>query len=469
MQDETASAVPETTPKVESQSSNLLDIAKERAMRRARRQKVRLLQQRTRPAPDSFEDDDDEENLGRRTRAPLQTTDAVSAILNLPELPKAAKTRPWGAISFFFAAIVPTIVAALYYAFIASPQYVVESQFAVRGAMQNSLSALGLASLAAAAPQSGDSYVVTDYIHSAQILTDIKEQSGLDIREIYAHPSIDFLYRKDANEPLDTFRDYWRSMVNVSYNSTTGNVTLRVFAFSPEDAKVITDAVLTVSEHLVNSLSERSRQQLIGVASEEVAKAEERLRNVRSQMADLRRTEQAVDPTAVATMESSIIAGLEQQLAALKTRYKALIDTISPDAPSAKVIERQIAALEAQLSEQRNRMSGDPGAADPSAKTSRSGDKASRTLPELITRFAELGVDEEFAVKAYTTSLAALEAAIQEARKQDLYFGVYVAPRAPEIALYPLSVLNTLIVLLATACLWLIGYFAVRSIKDHAI
>lgn len=465
MQDETATAAAETPSTTESKASNLLDIAKERAMRRAERQKVRLIRQATGRSPDAL-DEDDEENLGVRARSTTREIDVVSSVLRLPELPKQKRSLPWAPFSFFLAAIVPTIVAALYYLFLASPQFVVESQFAVRGSAQNSLSALGLSSLVSSTAQAGDSYVVTDYIHSGQILTDIKEQTGVDIRQIYAQPAIDLLYRRDADEPVDQFRDYWRSMVNVSYNSTTGNVTLRVFAFTPSDAKLITDAILTVSEHLVNSLSERSRQQFIGVATQQVAQAEARLREVRGEMAELRRNEQAVDPSAVASMESSIIAGLEKELASLKTRYKALGGTISREAPSLRVINRQIAAIEAQLAEQRNRMTG---SADPSEKTSRAGDKTGRTLPDLISRFSELGVDEEFAVKAYTASLASLEGAIVEARKQDLYFGVFVPPREPEVALYPLSFLNTLIVLLGSSCLWVIGYFTFRSIKDHAI
>lgn len=465
MQDETVSAIPEAQ-RAETGASNLLDIAKERAMRRAERQKVRPLRQ---VAPRKRPIEDDEENLTVRARAPREI-DVANTILRLPDLPKAKRSLPWPTISFFLAAIVPTILTALYYAFIASPQYVVESQFAVRGAAQNSLNALGLAAFVNGGSQSGDSYVVTDYIHSAQILTDIREQTDVDVRTLYAQPAIDFLFRRHADESLDEFRNYWRKMVNVSYNSTTGNVTLRVFAFTSADAKHLSDAILAVSEQLVNSLSERSRQQFIGIATEQVAHAEERLRNIRSQMADLRRSEQAVDPTAVATMESSIITGLEQELATLKTRHKALLETVSRDAPSAKVMERQIGALEAQLAEQRNRMSGDtaePG--DPSEKTSRSGEKAGRALPDLISRFSELGVEEEFAVKAYTASLASLEAAVQEARKQDLYFGVFVQPREPDVALYPLSIVNTFIVLIGSACLWLIGYFVFRSIKDHAI
>ncbi|QRM56521.1 hypothetical protein [Sinorhizobium sp. BG8] len=335
----------------------------------------------------------------------------------------------------------------------------------MRGTQEASLGGLGITALVGSTAQGGDSYIVADYIHSAQILKDLKDIAGLDIREIYSRSNIDFFYRSNPDAPLDEFVSYWRDMVNVSFNSTTGNVTLQVFAFSAEDAKSVTDAILTVSEKLVNTLSEESRNQFVSVANQQVARAEDRLKQARNAITQLRQSEQAVDPTAVASMESSIIGELEKELATLKTRYKALVDTISKDAPSAKVLDRQIAALEAQLSEQRARVGS--GSA---TKTARDGtESAGNNVSEVIDRFSELLVEQEFATKAYTASLASLEAAVQDAQKQERYFATYVQPRVPEIALYPERGMNTLLTLLAFTALWLIGYFVVRSVKDHAI
>lgn len=467
MKDEKAPAAAETP---DAKASSLMDIAKQRATQRAAQQKVVAIKQaavaRRRADPEL----DDEENLGKRADSrPALPKDIVKTIMTLPEMPKRKRKLPWPKISFVLAAILPAFLTSLYYLFIASPQYVVETQFSVRGSSESTFNALGLSALVGNSAQSGDSYIVADYIHSAQILPDILEQTKVDIREIYSRPSIDFLYRENKGGALDEFRDYWRNMVNVSFNSTTGNVTLQVYAFSPSDAKQVADSILTVSETLVNTLSEKSRRQFIEVVNQQVARSEERLRNIRKQITDLRMTEQAVDPTAVATMEAAIISTLEQELASLKTRYKALVDTISSDAPSARVIERQISALEEQLIEQKRRITGGTAPADSSNKTTRNGAESGRALPEMLDRFTELSVEQEFAVKAYTASLASLETAMQEAQKQERYFAVYVAPREPEIALYPLGMLNTFIVLIASVGLWIIGYFTFRSVKDHSI
>ncbi|MCR6501422.1 hypothetical protein MUO32_20510 [Shinella sp. CPCC 101442] len=464
MKEEKTPVEAEAQPHVATGASSLLDIAKQRVKQRAEDKKVVALKRvPSRRAPDP--DANDEEDLGARART---KTDIVKKIMTLPEMPKRKRKLPWTQISFGLVVVVPTILTALYFAFIASPQYVVETQFSVRGANQSSLSGLGIPALVGGGLQSGDSYIVADYIHSAQILPDIREQTGVDIRTVYSRPNIDFLYRENDTRSLDEFRDYWRDMVDVSFNSTTGNVTMRVFAFSPTDATQVSQSILSVSEHLVNTLSDKTRRQVVDVANQQVARSEERLRNIRKQMTELQINEQAVDPATVATMEATIISSLEQELASLRTRYKALVDSISSDAPSARVIERKISALEAQLIEQRNRLTGDVDQpAD--GKTTRSGTDTSSALPQMISRFSELGVEQEFAVKAYTASLAALEAAMQEAQKQERYFAVYVPPREPEVALYPFSLLNTGIVLLSSISLWVIGYFVFRSVKDHAI
>lgn len=466
MNKESAPVAPELEAETREpkQGGNLLDIAKARIIKRAERQKERLIREAgagadTKKRRDDFEDDDDK--LFPAKAEPAGKFSSQS-ILEMPKLPKKKRKIAWTPISFVLAVVVPTFLTGLYFAFVATPQYEVESQFAVRGAGGGSLNALGLTSIMGMTAETGDSYIVADYIHSQQILQDLKEQAGLDVRELYAHDYIDFVYQSDPSTPLDEFIDYWRDMVNVSFNSTTGNVMLQVYAFTAEDAKKLTDAILLVSERLVNRLSEESRNQYIEVVNTQVKRAEDRLSDVREQISLLRQTEQAVDPAALATMESSIIGSIEEQLASVRTRYKALMNTVSREAPSAKVLERQIVALEAQLAEQKARVG-----TGTVKKTGRN--PTDSNVGAVIDKFAELSVEQEFAVKAYTTSLAGFETALVEAQKQERFFATYVSPRVPEIALYPKRVLSTLLGFLAFFAAWLIGFFAYKSVKDHAI
>lgn len=467
MKKDTAPAAPELEPesREQPQASNLLDMAKARIVRRAERQKRRLIREASaaadsRPARDPFDDDDD---LLPAKKEPGKKFSTAS-IFEMPVLPKRKSKIAWTPVSFLLAVIVPTLVLGLYFAFVASPQYEVETQFAVRGANQSSLGALGLGSLMGTTAESGDSYIVSDYVQSQQVLQDMRDQVGLDVRTLYARDGIDFFYKTAPDVPLDKFVSYWRDMINVSFNSTTGNVTLQVYAFTPEDAKRITDAVLLVAENLVNKLSEESRNQYTDVVNKQVERAENRLASVREQLSQLRQTEQAVDPSTLASMESSIIGDIEKELAQIRSRYKALTTAASREAPSAKVMERRIVALEAQLAEQKARVGS--GTVQ---KTGRNAGTGAGNLTDVIDRFSQLSIEQEFAVKAYSTSLAGLETAMVEAQKQERFFATFVAPRVPEIAIYPKRFLNTLLGFLAFFAAWLVGFFVYKSIKDHAI
>lgn len=397
----------------------------------------------------------------------LSLLDSATPV-SVPTMKKEVKRAwdiQWTPVLFILSVLVPTFVVGLYFAFIATPQYEVESQFAVRGVNESSMSTLGLSVLTGMSGQSGDSYIVSSYIASNQLYRDVKEKLDIDLRDFYSQDSIDFMYRIKPDIPPEEFTGYWQDMINISYNSTTGNVVLQIYAFSAEDAKVISDAVLKVSESLVNTLSESSRQQLIEVANQQVARSEARLAKVRDEIRAFREQEHTFDPNEIASLEAGIVSTLESQLAALKTRQRALLTTVSSDAPSAKVIERQIAALESQLSEQRSKV-GNGDATDGSTDAA---GKTDKNLPQVFTRYEELSVEQGFATTAYTTSLAALETSMAEAQKQQRYFATYVHPTEPQVALYPKSAMNTFVAFLIFLFLWIVGYFVTRSVRDHAI
>ncbi len=196
--------------------------------------------------------------------------------------------RHMGVVLFGLLFVIPVTLVTTYYWFVASDQYRVETQFAVRGLVTSPLSTLGLAALPGASTQAGDSYIVADYIRSPQLIIDLRDQLDIDLRQYFSRSEIDVMQRIDPDAPLEEFVKYWRWRVDVGYNSTTGNTTFAVYAFNPQDANEIAQSVLLVSEQLVNNLSSQSRRQLIETAQSEVARTEERLRQARSQLQDFR-------------------------------------------------------------------------------------------------------------------------------------------------------------------------------------
>ena len=370
---------------------------------------------------------------------------------------------PWTAISFLAMVLIPAAFCSMYYIMIASPQYQVETQFAVRGSSQSSVATMGLGSLlGGTTTQTGDSYIVTSYVESLQLIRDVQQELGIDLREFYTRDHIDWLYRIDPDMPLEKFTEYWRDMTEVSFNATTGNTTLYVYAFSAEDSKAIADAVLKVSERLVNQLSEENRQQVMQVASKQVDRAEERLRKVQAETRKLRELEKTTDPQALVQIQTQLTGNLEGQLSGLKTRLSALLKSVSSDAPQAKALKKQIDALEAQITEQKSQLGNVSNGGDLS-------DEQKANLAEVLNKFEELAIEQGFATQAYTTALAAFETAIVEAQRQERYFATFVSPTRPEIALYPMRYLDSFIAFLVLLAGWMATQFIYRSFRDHAV
>lgn len=366
-------------------------------------------------------------------------------------------------LSFLLMVVLPTALTGYYYLSMASPQYQVETQFSVRGSNQSSIPSLGLGSLFGNSVQSSDSYIVASYIESTQMIRDIKKELGIDLRDFYARPDIDFVYRIKPDMPIEKFAQYWKDMIEVSFNSTTGNTAIYVYAFRAEDAKAIADAVLKVSDTLVNNLSESSRIQLTEVASHQVTRAEEKLRAVRDEIRKLRLSEKALDPGQIAALQGNLTQTLENQLSSLKTRIAVLVQDGKTQSPTARVIRRQIKALEDQLEQQRGKLGVDE------AGKSLTTPSSNANLAEVMNKFEELNVEQGFATQAYTTALATFEAAVVEAQKQERYFATFVAPTVPEIALFPTRFLDTFIAFIVFLAIWMGVQFTARSVRDHAL
>jgi capsular polysaccharide transport system permease protein len=384
--------------------------------------------------------------------------------------PRAQRSRlqvSWIFLSFLIMVAVPGAIGGFYFAFIASPQYVVETQFSVRGSNQSSMASFGLSGLFGSSVQSGDSYIVSSYIQSVQLIRDVKEQLGIDLRQYFSKNDVDFYYRIDPNMPLEKFSDYWSKMTEVSFNSTTGNTTLFIYGFSADDSKAIADAVLKVSERLVNDLSEKNRQQMTVMATSQVGRSEQRLRAVRDQIRKLRSEVQVIDPTELVKGDAAQAQRIENELLQFKNRQAVLVaGGVGSESPTARLLQKQIKVSQDQLNVIKNKI-GDltPGVA---TKTSRKvGDDTN--VASIVDKFEGLTIEQEFATKAYTTSLAALEASLSEAQKQERYFATFVAPARPDIALYPQRLLDTFILVLVLGAFWLISQFLYRSFRDHAI
>ena len=154
-------------------------------------------------------------------------------------------------------------------AFIAADQYHSSSSFSVRSIDSAQPSdILGMFSQAGAGSTLSDSYVLIDFIRSERMVQAIDEAFGLD--SVFAPRGADYFYGIGRDLPIEDKLEYWRRMVSINFDHTSGIMELEVKAFTPEDSQKIAAFIIAQSERLINDLSlsaRDSRPQVVGERS----------------------------------------------------------------------------------------------------------------------------------------------------------------------------------------------------------
>jgi len=355
--------------------------------------------------------------------------------------------------------LAPFVAATAYLYTRAADQYHSAVAFSIRSEEVASATAGLLGALTQIGGGSAsDAAILYEYIRSPEIVAAV--DARLDLRTIWNRPGTDWDGGWDGGDPFFTLGDdgsiealhaQWLRMVAVSYDSAAGIIDVVARAFTPEDARAISAAILDESSALVNQLSEQSREDAVRFAREELAEAEAHLRDVRATLGDFRRTHSIVDPSTDVAGQSGLLNALNAELAAALVERDVLLSYAAEGDQRVIQANRRITAITERIEDERRTL-GVTGVAG--------------SLPEVVGRYEELAVDLEFANTAYTQTLAGLAGARAEARRQSRYLAAHVSPTLATTPLYPrralLAGLTGLFLLLGWGTLMLV-YYNVRD------
>ena len=373
---------------------------------------------------------------------------------------RTRKRQPWLLISLVAGIVLPTFIAALYFFLIAADRYVSVASFAVRSNDTQAADMLGMVTGMPGSTITSDSYIVTDYVRSREMVEELERR--LPLRQIYDNPRADFLTRLDGTVSLDGLVKYWNKRVNIFYDSTKSTITVKVQAFTPEDAQVIVREIVAITRHLVNELSAQARRDAVRFAAAELARAELRVRGARGDVLKFRVENNQFDPSVTATSTLGIVTSLEQQRSEFTTQLAALSGYLSEDAPSVQMLQSRIAAIDTEIARVQGQIlqgSGEKGAQGSGGK--------SDALASVVADYQELLLSQEFAEKAYAAALASLERARHEADRTQSYLAVFLTPDVAEDPTYPRPMMGTLMVLIFAAIIWALAALGVLTIRDH--
>ena len=358
-------------------------------------------------------------------------------------------------IWFVLSVVLPITIATIYYAFFAANQYVAEFRFAVKDAtMQTAGVAVTsmMAMMGGSGSASYDNYLVTDYLTSRQAAEEL--QNRINVTQLYARPEADWWARFDPSEPMEKFVNYWHSMVSSHYDQVTGIAVAKVRAFTPEDALLIANSLVTLSEELVNRIANRTQNDAVRFAQTEVQRAEDRLKAIRATLTEYRNRVGVIDPsTSVVASNSALVQGLRSNLAQLETQLHTLrLQNLQPNAPAIITLQNQINSTREQL-----------GIVEASVGRNKTGE----ALSSVIAEYERLDLERQFAQNMVTSTMAALDAARANAAAQHLYITPYVRPSLPESSMYPRRAFDIAIVAALALIAWLVGLLVGRSVVER--
>lgn len=393
---------------------------------------------------------------GAQGKGPAAPLPAPQVIVR-PLAPAArASKRHWGVMGAFVGIVIaPVVATALYMYGVAQDRYASTMAFTVRseeGAAASDL--LGGLSLGLSGGGTGnDSDILYEFIHSQEIVRAIDAELDLRTKFSQGHDR-DPLMTFDPSGTIEDLTAFWERMLRLSYDGSSGLMEIRVLAFTPEQAQEIAKAVLAESTRKINALSDQAREDATRYASEDLTRAEERLRDVTEKMMTFRITNEIVDPQADIQGQMGLLATLQAQLAEALIEFDLISDAGSND-PRIAQAQRRIDVIQARIDDERNKF----GATAPETGGS--------SYAQTIAEYERLTADRLFAEQAHMAARTAFEASQAEAQRQSRYLAAYIQPTLAERADFPQRGLTVGMVALFAFLLWAIGSLAYYALRDR--
>ena len=356
----------------------------------------------------------------------------------------------WAKIGSFALVILASLLVVVYFTLIASPRYVSQVQFVVKQASSNGVQIGALMALGGASSSSTrDALILQEYILSQEMALALDKKIGL--RAHYQQDSWDRLSRLRVDSTQEEFVAYYQNHVDVRYNEMSEILSVELQSFDPEYSLLVAQTLLTISKKFINGLADDMAQQHLDYAKEEVQRAYNELKKQQTNLINFQDKNSLYNPELQSVALIAAINEIEASLIEKKTQLKSLQAYLRNDAAEIKALGYEITALEAQLKEEKLRLTSEE----------------QQSLNKISFDFKGLEANVVFASDLYKSALASLEMTRAEAFKNLKYLLVVVHPRLAEQQQYPQRLYSIFTWFVAITLIYLVGRLVLSIVKEH--
>lgn len=348
--------------------------------------------------------------------------------------------------------IIPTVCSLIYFSGWAADRYTSESSFVVRSP-HNQTSTGGLGALLQSAGftrSQDDTYTVREYMGSRTALGELSKT--IPVRAYYEEKG-DVFSRFNGfgfRDSAEAFYQYYKEKINIAFDPVSGISTLVVESFDAKESQQINAALLSRGEELINKLNARARKDTIDQAQQNVAVAEERVKNAAEEMAVYRTKNGIFDLKAQSEAQMSLVSKLQDELIVIQTQLDQ-VKAVTPENPQIPGLKAREKSLQREIKQQMQMISGG----------------SSNSITAQAAAYQRLFLENELAEKQLAAAIAALENAKAEAERKQLYLEVVSKPSRPDMALKPQRLYNIVATFFIGLMLYGILSLLIASVREH--
>jgi capsular polysaccharide transport system permease protein len=354
--------------------------------------------------------------------------------------------------AFLLIVVLPTLSYSWYLWSRAADQY--ESDIGFGSRTEEGPSTFNFVGALTGAGQTGskDMDILNQFVVSQELVTKIDAE--LDLKAIWSKPAADPLNAFHKDGTIEDLVSYWERMVLVDYDTATGLMNLRVFAFDPADAQRIANSILRESTAIINQLSQTAQEDTTRYSKQMLAETEQKLAAARLAVLDYQVKNNIVDPSNVVSNQLTVVATLVQELANTQVELDMLEGTVPEGDPRVSIMRRRLEVIENRIAAERAKVGAASSPDQPGYAT-------------LLAEFERLKVEQDFAQQAYLSALAAHDQALADAQKKTRYLATYVAPTLAEAPTAPNRPVHAALAALIGFLIWSVTVLTYYALRDR--
>ena len=345
----------------------------------------------------------------------------------------------------------PTLIAAWYFTYVASPLYATKTEFVIQQADAPGTGGMGGLLSGTQFATSQDSIAVQGYLQSREALSRLDQDVGF--RRSFEGPEIDAIQRLDPDASAEAVYKVYKRNVKISYDPTEGIIRMEVSAPDPKTSEAWSRALIGYAEEQVDKLTSRLRDDQMRGALESYEKAERDLIAANIKVVELQEKFQFSSSEVEVTLITSQISALETQLTQERLALAQMLSNANPNRSRVAPVERRVATLESEIASLRSRLT--------------EGTAGNLSVVRVQSELLVAQADVETRTMLLGQAAQQMEVSRVEANRQVRYLSLSVAPFAPDVPTYPRAFESTVVTFLILMGVYLVLAMTASILREQ--